>query len=391
MTNTLVVLPSVSAAIVDEGVVLDKKAVSGLRLYAELWPGRVVSVFREGSLSSLAFSECFRPKDLPFEVRTVAGAVPDSIIVDAGVILASGDDFRDLDLADRGRRLGVPVGYAIEYTLGTRLKIAALSGARPVAKAKSLVWNLQKEIQRREAFKKSAFIQSNGFPASKAYSKYADNLTYLDTRLSETLMATDAEIAAKVSRVLDQSRPLRLAYSGRLERMKGADHLLEVASRLPFPFTLDIYGSGSLAGSISDQISRCALHHVRLHDPVDFESELVPIMRKEVDLFLCCHVQSDPSCTYLETLGCAAPIVGYSNEAWSALAADSNAGWSTPIGRPGRMAEMLTSLHNDRKLVAEKITAAAAYGRKHSFEREFRARVGQLAKFANASSVRRTP
>ena len=42
-----------------------------------------------------------------------------------------------------------------------------------------------------------------------------------------------------------------------------------------------------------------------------FESELVPWMRQEADIFLSCHRQDDPSCAYLEAMGCGLPVLGY--------------------------------------------------------------------------------
>ena len=41
---------------------------------------------------------------------------------------------------------------------------------------------------------------------------------------------------------------------------------------------------------------------------VDFETELVPFTRQNADIFLGCHRQSDPSCTYLEAMGCGVAV-----------------------------------------------------------------------------------
>lgn len=277
--------------------------------------------------------------------------------------------------------------YVIEYVLGTRISIELLSNASLFKKAKSLIWTIQKEAERRRAFARARSIQSNGFPAAQVYQKYApDTLTFFDTRLSSAMMATQEDIHRKTSRILDGS-PLRLVYTGRLERMKGADHLVEVARRIDFPFFLDIFGAGDLASKLRQDAARYSLSdQVRVHDPIDFESGLVPMLRRKADIFLCCHVQSDPSCTYLETLGCGVPILGYSNEAWGGIHTASDAGWVVPIGRPDLMASKISQIQTTRAELADKMRRAYHFGKEHSFEEEFRKRVQHLISISRFSS-----
>jgi len=385
MTSALVVLPSIPGCINGDGFFLDQKAVSGLQLYSKLWPGPVRSIFRDGPRSSIIFGNAYKAEQLPFEVRVIAqgAAVPDDLLSDAAVILAAGDNFLDLPIAKQAERLNVPAGFIIEYTIGTRLRIAMLSDGSILKKAKAILWHLQTEQKRISAFGRARFIQSNGFPAARAYGKYADNLLYFDTRLSMESMASEDDVNCKIERVM-REEPLRIYYTGRLERMKGADHLIDVVRRLDIPFSLDIYGTGSLDASIRSAIrSHSLAEHVRVHDPVDFETELVPLMRSKADLFLCCHVQSDPSCTYLETLGCATPIVGYANSAWAGVAALSQAGWTSAMKRPEKLARKITYLHEHRAELADAIRKSVSFGRLHCFENEFQQRVDQLKRIAN--------
>jgi hypothetical protein len=65
---------------------------------------------------------------------------------------------------------------------------------------------------------------------------------------------------------------------------------------------------------------------VRLHGAVDFDTALVPFTRTGADMFLGCHRQSDPSCTYLEATGCGVAIAGHDNRIWSGLNAAAEAG-----------------------------------------------------------------
>src|SRR5689334_18167958 len=70
----LVVTPTVPAYVDKNGWFLDEKAVSGLRLYAELWPGSVRAVFRAGARSSIAFGRRYKRDELPFGVHVIPEA-----------------------------------------------------------------------------------------------------------------------------------------------------------------------------------------------------------------------------------------------------------------------------------------------------------------------------
>jgi glycosyltransferase involved in cell wall biosynthesis len=109
---------------------------------------------------------------------------------------------------------------------------------------------------------------------------------------------------------------------------------------------------------------------------LDFESELLPFMRSEVDLFVCCHRQGDPSCTYLETLACGVPIAGYGNEAWRGLAERSSAGWVTPMKRPRTLASKIASLTDAE--IERRSFNGLQFARAHTFETEFERRIEHL-------------
>ena len=47
---------------------------------------------------------------------------------------------------------------------------------------------------------------------------------------------------------------------------------------------------------------------VQFRGNLDFKHRLVPLLQNEIDLFVCPHVQGDPSCTYLETMACGVPL-----------------------------------------------------------------------------------
>ena len=89
--------------------------------------------------------------------------------------------------------------------------------------------------------------------------------------------------------------------------------------------------------------------------------------------------QSDPSCTYLETLGCGVPIVGYGNAAFTGVLALGKVGMSVPIDDINGAASAIAQLSKNRQMLSSMMEAAARVGRAHSFEKEFAARVRHLA------------
>jgi glycosyltransferase involved in cell wall biosynthesis len=384
----LVVIPSVPAARRGEGFYLDEKAVKGLALYCQYWPGRVRCIFREGPSANIVFGNDYSAASLPFEVSTIgAGAqVPDHLIADASVVLASGDNYLDFSLAKRCRAHEIPLAYVIEYIPETRLQIIALSDAPVVKRLKSVVWTIQSEVRRRQAFKAATALQANGAPAAKWYRRASANvLPYFDTRLSGADVASEAEVSAKAARRA-AGGALRLVFSGRLEKLKGADHLVPVAERLMsrgVDFRLDIFGVGSLADAIRERALRAGLADiVKVHEPLDFETQLVPRLRTEFDLFLCCHRQSDPSCTYMETLGCGVPIIGYDNRAFAGVLEVSDVGWLVPMGNLDAMARKIAELDAERDAISAKAATAIALASEHSFEATFERRTMHLQKIS---------
>lgn len=389
----LVITPSTHAARSQCGVVLDEKALSGLEQFARHWPGTVRCVLREGPAKRLLFAKEWQFDTLPCEMQLIpeGAAVAEALVADAAVVMASGDNYLDLPLAPLCRRLGVPLVYVIENTIGTRLKIEALEKGPLPRRLKSAAWQLITEARRRLAFRDASGLAANGVGATRAYGAGArDVITFFDNRMTRQLMATPQELSDKLAHVL-RGEPLRLGFSGRLEPLKGADHLVPVARGLAaagLPFSLEIFGTGSLEARMREEIRALRLgQRITMHAAVDFQSALVPHFRRAIDLFVCCHRQSDPSCTYMEAMGCAVPIAGYGNAALRGLLAHSAAGVATPMDRPEKLAAAIVSLSSHRDSLAAMMRGAFALASGHDFESTFARRVAQCVRVARPSSV----
>lgn len=379
MSSLLVVAP---APVIRRGdrLELDAKFVEGMALYAALWGGPVGCLLCEGA-AAIPFGTLRDPAALPFSVALLRPGEPigPEHVAGHGLVMGSADSHALLGAAAACRAAGVPCLLGLEYTLGTRLRIALLERRSLAQGLWSALWILRTERRRRAAMRRADGLEANGYPAFRACRRLNPRtLLYLDTRMQDGLFATAAEMAAREARLLSGA-PLRLLNSGRLEPMKGAQDLVPVAAALAgagVGFSLDIYGTGSLEGAIRAGIARHRLgDRVRLHAPVDFATGLVPAARGGADIFLSCHRQSDPSCTYLESMGCGLPVAGYANGMLGALAAAAGAGWCAPLGRPEALAALIRRLDGARAGIAAHARAALAFSRAHGFREEFARRI----------------
>lgn len=380
----LAVITSVSSIIDGDRLTLDSKALSGMRAYASQWPGEV-KWLSTLSKEALPYSETVLKRDLPFEFLPVAADRSDvgRLIMNADIVLASGDDVSDLHLAAIAPG---KVVFVIEYTLRTRLKILRL-GSPPIHKfLRGVHWLLFTELRRRRAFRLARGIQANGVPAFESYKKLnASTLLYFDTRLDSDQQIDNDELCLKFNSIIS-SRVLRLVYSGRLIRMKGADYLIPLALELQkrgITFQIDIFGDGEERENILLAIAEYNLDKIVIfHGAVSFSEELVPELKRNSHLFLCLHPQGDPSCTYLETLGCGVPIAGFANEALAGMLQLGDWGCSVPIGNIGALADQIQILNVDRQRLARMCEAAVEFSSSRSASAVFAERIAQLRKMA---------
>ncbi|QFS83194.1 Glycosyltransferase Gtf1 [Roseivivax sp. THAF40] len=377
------------------GITLDRKFVEGMRHHVASWPGSVAVLLREGA-GNIPFGAMeIDPASEPYDLRIIAAHAPVTArdVDGADLLLCSADDDRNFGVEAVAASCGIPLVASLEYTLETRLRIAALdttkSSPRRALSALRIAW---RDRKRRALLSGAAALQANGYPAHALCRRFDPQaLLYLDNRMTADLFASPEDQSARHARLMSGA-PLRLVYSGRLEPMKGAQDLAPVATALlarNIPFTLDIFGAGSLRGRIADQIAQGGLEdHVTLHDPVDFATELVPWLRRNADIYLCCHRQSDPSCTYLENMGCGLAVAGYANGMWAALAKASRAGRASALGDVSALAAEVAAFDADREGLIQASKNAHDFARGHDVETEFRARMEHLAGLAGQGASR---
>jgi hypothetical protein len=394
----LTMLPSLPVRIDADGKLnITKKFLDGINEDLHLWPGRIRVLMQEtAQVTDNLDNVKVRPQDLPFELRVIGP--PDQIdlaehLRGTSVVVASLDDFRQNKVSMVCRAAGIPCIYISEYTLATRLQQAAASPLHPLRRWRSYLWLWNQERQRRRAVRLADALQCNGTPTYDAYQGINPNrLLYFDTRVSTAQLATAEEVARRCAPLL-AGQPLRLLFSGRLAWIKGADHLLDVAvalRHLQVPFHLFICGGGELDNAlrgriISEGLAEC----VTMKGVLAFETELLPFVKENADLFVCCHRQGDPSCTYLETMACGVPIVGYGNEAMAGIVHRFGLGWTVPMDRPKLLAAKIAELHQDRQGVRAMALQSLAFAQEHTFEKTFCTRMGQILQVVQHSTRER--
>lgn len=386
MNRSLVVAPSLGAGTGrPDQIRLTGKFISGMQAYVDLWDGPVTVLIEpeEGEHSGNLDDVWVRPDELPFEtvVARFDSDTARQTMGNAGVVLG-GPDQRLNQAATVCARAGVPYVMVTEYTLKTRLQIVDADNPVFWRRWRRRQWETRQEAATVACVRLAAGIQCNGTPTFEAYRELNSNaLLYFDSRVSPEMIPAAPGLEDRQLQFTEQ-RPLRLAFSGRLSRMKGADHLVKFALSLReigIPFRFDIYGDGPLAQGMAEDIRSHGLQtQVFLGGVLDFAHELMPLMRREVDLFVCCHRQGDPSCTYLETLACGVPIAGYDNEALSGLLRLCPAGSVVAMDDGAALAAEVARLARSPQELLKRARAGLAFARQHTFEMEFGARIDQL-------------
>lgn len=384
----LLVISSASGARIDGTLFLEQAFLEGMRRYGQIWDGPVAGIAREKT-AIFPFARQVRPEGEPFSFSLLPQdrRIGPEDIRGHDLVLCGADNHEYLHVADICAGLGVRLVHIIEYTLETRLQILRLEDRGLLGTLRGMMWLLGQERRRRRAFAMADGLQANGYPAMEVYGRKSRNaLMYIDNRLRRAQQATDDDMAARRARLaarLAAGGPLRLMNSGRLEPMKGAQDLVPIARRLTalgVAFEMDIFGHGSLRETIAQGIAAHGLgNRVRLHDPVDFETELLPFARQQADIFLGCNRQSDPSRTYVETMGCGVPVAGYANRMWQAILTESGGGWGVPMGQPEALADCVAQLAKRPDEIAARADRALAFARLHDFETEFDRRIAHLA------------
>lgn len=391
---TLAIMPNFKIKrLSNDQIIITRKFTEAVLMYESLWNAPVkVLIEEEKDGVDEVDQKVINRNELPFVMEFVSYDSPDLIEHLKGCVVLGSVDHRQNHLSQLCREYGIPCIYTAEYTLKTRLQIIAVTASNPLKRLRQNVWAQQQEKRQRRAISLADGVQCNGFPIFEEYQSINPYpLLYLDTRITEDLMATQEDVEKRAFYRSD-AEPLQLVFSGRLNQMKGADHLIEVArelKRLNVPYHLYISGAGVLEEPMKQRIQKESLgNEITMMGVPDFKSEFFPFVRSKIDLFICCHRQGDPSCTYIETMSAGVPIVGYGNEAFEKLSNHSHTGWVVPMNCPDLLARQVAHLHQNRQEITAHAIASQQYAKGHTFLETFRRRVEHIETVAAAVASR---
>lgn len=384
---TLVVMTPLKAVRRPNGkLLLTRKFLDGMALYRELWKGPITLLSEPSEIESDNLDNMeISVEQAPF--RTVCEYFSDDglskTLCGPSIVLASeGEQFNFVSSVCR--HVNAPCVYVTEYSLKTRLQILKaeqLSLPRRVVRS---LRQIRQQFAQKQAISLADGVQCNGTPTYSAYKSLTPSpLLFFDTRTSEDMLTTPERILARSVNLA--KGPIHLVFSGRLKLMKGVNHLPLVADhlrKLGIRFRMTICGDGEYLPQLNKDVRKLGLDCITLRGALDFKTELLPFVANEADLFVCCHPQGDPSCTYLETMACGVPIAGYENEALAGLVQVSGVGWTTPLNDPKALAVKIASL------TPEELTMAAnhslSFAADHTFEKTFQRRIDHLEMVASA-------
>lgn len=383
-TPHLIITPSVPVWKIDNAFIFDRKFYDGMLLYTQKWSGKISCIM---SLSSEKLPEfgvvTLESDQLPFTCIALKNkqAITAEHLHGADIVLASGDADNQLHLSQLCQQQQIKCVYIIENIPETRYQMAGLSTHNPLIKLRRLFYVWQQERKRLAAFKYCNGLQSNGTPAYDEYHAVPNKLLYFDTRVFKEQIIEDDALQQRLH-YLAENKPLRLAFSGRLIRIKGVDHLVELALKLKqahIPFQFTIYGAGDLEQEMREFIASHQLaEQVIMTGAVDFYKTLIPALQQSVDVFVCLHRQGDPSCTYLETLSCGVPIVGYNNRAFAGLLHLADIGWGSELNDLDGICNRIAHLHENRNEIIAKAKNNVAFASQHDFDSTFHNRIEHL-------------
>lgn len=373
-------------------VVLAGRLISGMEAHAQHWEGDLACVCEPVPESELTDNLDralggdnveVDPRDLPFElvVADFESAEAKRTLAESTIAMA-GIGYRATHLSEWGAELDVPVVYGTEYDLRTRLQAARAEISNPVRLARRALWETLLERKQQRAIRKAVGVQCNGTPTYEAYRVINPNaMLFFDGRVSDDMLANDEEQRARHGR-LQSNQPLRLAWSGRMNRMKGADQLPQFAQELKalgVPFQLDIFGGGTLEDSIRRDVAERGLEDcVDVKGFVDFYEVLTPYLKREVDVWVCPHPQGDPSGAYMEAFGDGLPIIGYANDALAGMLERVDAGRTVALNDPKALAQEVASANRNRTQLVKWSQTAREYAAEHTFDKSFARRMRHI-------------
>ncbi|MCY7287786.1 MAG: glycosyltransferase, partial [Cryobacterium sp.] len=289
---------------VEDGVLhAPSKFLSGMRMYAKLFPGEVSLLGRPASepdVENLGDTSTSLD-ELGFNCRVAADLDEGLRGLKADVSLVSLSD-------DHARLIGVARSTVVsaEHAARSWLAMSLADRHSSIDRLRMEVGYRRLENRLKRIVRLTNGLHCNGIVAWSAYAGHSPQpLRVYDSRVSRAILAR-----ARASKVPWSGGTLRLGFSGRLTRIKGPQFAIDLPNLLAargFEATLDVFGDGPMRA----ELDAAAGDRVRFRGTLEYEDEWCSIVADDIDLMVLPHVQPDPSGTYLECAGLGVPVLGF--------------------------------------------------------------------------------
>lgn len=267
----------------------------------------------------------------------------------------------------------VPVVYSVENTLKTRLDIYySQSNLSFLDKARIYVGEIKHEKRFKQTIRKAAGIEINGDGAFTHYGRINPHtIRYYDHRIYQHDLGN-----VQLPKHPKNGSVLTVAFSGRWIAIKGTDLFLEIAAQT-YALNPDIQFVIMGDGEYRNLVQEYRYPNLQNLGFVKFDPEWKKYVRDYVDIMLLPHRQSDPSCTYFESLGMGVPVAGFSNDTLTPLA-KQGMGWEFSRFDVSAAAQKIVELNRDYALVTQRALRAHKFMSDKSFEKTSRMRAEHM-------------
>lgn len=181
--------------------------------------------------------------------------------------------------------------------------------------------------------------------------------------------------------------PLRFAYVGRADDMKGWQSWLEVLAGLnarDVPFEAIWLGAGPALDAIKTKAAALGISDAQLSLP-GFVLDRVKVLGtfRDAQFLLFCHMTDESPRNLIESLHSATPLIGFSDGFSASLVAEQGAGHLVKRGDVAALTDAVVALHKDRKKLTALIDAASTSARHLTRQQVFRERAEIMLKELN--------
>jgi colanic acid/amylovoran biosynthesis glycosyltransferase len=172
--------------------------------------------------------------------------------------------------------------------------------------------------------------------------------------------------------------PLRFAYVGRADDMKGWQPWLQVLAELnvrDVPFEATWLGAGPALEAMTAKAEALGITSAQLTLPgfVSDRAKVLDVFRS-AQFLLFCHMTDESPRNLIESLHSATPLVGFSDGFSAGLVQEQGAGHLVNRGDVAALTDVVTSLHADRNKLNGLIIAASHSARHLTRQQVFQER-----------------